>query len=104
MRKSINNKQVIMQAFNFEYAGIAQVFITMSGHNYVVCSSGFEIIDDIPFFKKDKCYVREKYNELLKAIHRFNYVVKTLCSTVDWFTPDFYEPFNYKNLNKNYVH
>lgn len=104
MRKLLNYKQVIMQAFNFEYAGIAQVFITMSGNNYVVCSSGFKIIDDIPFFKKDKCYVREKYTELLQAIHRFNYVVKTLCSTVDWFTPDFYEQFNYKNLNKNYVH
>lgn len=106
IRKTLTYKQLIEQCFNFQYAGIANVFITMTRNKYTVCSSGFEVIDSITFFKKDKTYIRKSYNDLYEAILTYNYLVRCLTDSLDWYHPDLYKDMDSikKLLNKHYVY
>lgn len=106
IRKNLSYKQMIEQLFNFQYAGFAYVFITMTRNKYTVCSSGFEIVDDIVFFKKEKTFIRKSYNDLYGAIITFNYIVRCLVESLDWYHPDLYKDIDSikSMLNDKYVY
>lgn len=89
MKKQLTYKQKIQGAFNFIYAGCANVFITTGRNSYIVCCTGFTF-DGINFFFGKNRYCRLKFESLQKAIVAFNEVVNALTQTTDWYYNEFF--------------
>ena len=89
MKKKLTYKKKIQGAFNFIYAGCANVFITTSGNKYVVCCCGFTF-DGINFFFGKNRYCKLKFDTIYKAIEAFNEVCNSLTSTTDWYYNEFF--------------
>ena len=73
-----------MSSFNFTYAG--QIFVTIvpQRKKYTVCSNGVQIYKDIVLFLPDY-KVRYTYDELYQAICQFDYIIKRITESKDWF-------------------
>lgn len=89
MKKVISYKQKIQNAFNFIYAGVCTVFITTSGTNYVLVTTGFTYDGTNYFFGKNR-HSKYRFDSLYKAIESFNEVVNVLTSTTDWYYNEFF--------------
>lgn len=90
MKKQLSYKQKIQSAFNFIYAGCANVFITTSGKNYIVCCCGFTY-DGVNFFFSKNRYCRLKFDTFYKALKAYNEVVNALTATTDWYYNEFFQ-------------
>lgn len=101
MKKSFTYNQKLQIGFNFTYAGVCEVFITMNRKKYVVVCRGYELdSDNIVFFDRKKVF-RIQCNSKYEAIDQFNRQCQYLTTSMDWFTEDWFEsePFK-KNYNK----
>lgn len=102
MIKKFTEREILLNAFNFQYAGIVNIHITRNKYKYVVACSGFNLETQIYFFNKEKKF-RKSFYTLGEAIQCFNYLVEQICCTMDWFKPDFFESFEfYKNIQDVY--
>ena len=89
MKKKFTYKQIINGAFNFVYAGCANVFISISGRKYTVVCVGFTYDGTNFFFSKNR-YCRLHFDTIYKAIEAFNDVVNALTGTTDWYYNEFF--------------
>ena len=94
--KSIKNKNVskdllIMQCFDFVYAGKAHVFIHIRYDKYELVVTGVHIVEDIYIFSPNY-KSRYLFDKLYTAIRAFNIVVGILVNgSMDWYSPDLFE-------------
>ena len=92
--KKLSIKQILMSSFNFTYAG--QVFVTIvpQRNKFTVCSNGVHILQDIVSFLPDY-KVRYTYDDLYTAICQFDYIIKRIIESKDWFNKNhFLEDFD----------
>lgn len=89
MKKNLSYKQIINGAFNFVYAGCANVFISTSGKKYTVVCIGFTYDGTNFFFSKNR-QCRLQFDTIYKAIEAFNAVVNALTDTTDWYYNEFF--------------
>lgn len=88
-KKNLTYKKILNNAFNFQYAGVCDVFISCFHSKYTVVCSGFTY-DGINFFFSKNRNKRFIYDNLYTAILCFNKIVKELVSSMDWYKPDFF--------------
>lgn len=82
-----------MSLFNFQYAGKADVFITIKYKKYCVIASGIHIVDDIYVFAPH--YKHEfQADSLYSAILIFNKVIQFITSSMDWYKPEIFDTQN----------
>lgn len=94
--KGLKYNDLITQGFNFSYAGICSVFITYTRKKYCVCCTGFTYDGTNIFFSKNRTK-RVELDNLYQAILAFHNVVQAITSSLDWFTPDFFESLEFYN-------
>lgn len=91
---SLSIKEILSYAFSFRYAGICTIDILPQRNKYMVVSTGFDIQDDLVWFNHTEP-IRQCYPTLYQAIAQYNYLVKKICETTEYFTEDF---FDLKNI------
>lgn len=79
-------KDIINYAFRFTYAGIVMIHIQCNKKTFSVVGSGFQIIEDIPFFNP-YCNYRKNFETLNQAIEDFNNLVNKFVNNHDWYKP-----------------
>lgn len=94
--KRLTFSEIIMQSFNFTYAGIVDVFIIYQRGKYYLCCSGFTYDGEVAFFGKGR-HFRQKYETLYGAILAFHQVVNLFTTSMDWFTKDYFESCEFYN-------
>lgn len=85
--KQLNSKQILMSSFNFTYAGCCFVSIVPNRKKFTVCSEGVHIYKDYVSFMPDY-KVRFTYDDLYTAICQFNYLIKRITESMDYFKTD----------------
>ena len=93
--RSIKNKNqkiqlLLMQMFDFTYAGKAHIYITKHYDKYTVIAQGIHIVEDIYTFSPNY-YHRFRFDTLYQAIISFNKLVQFVSSNMDWYSPDMFE-------------
>lgn len=98
-----NLQKIINYAFSFEYAGIVQLYIKMNKKTFSVVGSGFQIIEEIPFFNPYCNYIKN-FETLNQAIEDFNKLVNCFVNNHDWYKPLSHSDcvFNKENFIKLY--
>lgn len=93
--RSIKNKNqkiniLLMQLFDFTYAGKAHIFITKQYDNFVVVAQGVHFVEDIFTFSPNYFH-RFNFETLYQAIDCYNKCVREITSSMDWFSPDMFD-------------
>lgn len=98
-KKNLHYRDLLQRGFSFQYAGVCDVFITYQNLKYVIVCSGFTYDGINIFFGKNRT-CRRSFDSLYVCILAFHQVVRAITSSIDWFTPDFFnqlEFYNYAN-------
>lgn len=90
--KNIKTDLLLMQMFDFTYAGKAHVFIHKSRDKYELVHQGVHLVEDIYTFSKNYT-ARYKFESLYMAIVAFNHSVQIITSSMDWYNPDCFEGY-----------
>lgn len=93
---SFKNKNIkldfkLQSAFSFKFAANCQVFISESRKRFNVCRIGYDNVNGLVMFNHESIS-RVGFNSLYKAIQYFIYEVNLICSDLDWYKPDLFNP------------
>lgn len=98
--KSLKYSDIVMNSFNFTYAGIVNIFICYNNRPkdrpYQLTCSGFTYDGQNIFFGHNRHW-RRQYNSLYAAILAFHDCVRLFTDSLDWFTPEYFESAEFYN-------
>lgn len=94
-KRCIKNKNqkldlLLMQMFDFTYAGKCHIFLHTRFDKFELVVDGVHIVENIycfsPHYKK-----YYQFEKLYTAIKAFNVVVQIITNNLDWFSPECFE-------------
>lgn len=92
LKQSLKNKNMkldllLMQMFNFRYAGKCNIFIHTRRDKFELVHDGVHIVEDLFTFSPNYL-VRFKFDSLYDAISAFNLSVRIVTSSMDWYSTE----------------